>query len=63
MERRSSTLDSEAGLHWSKFEVSSSFPKVAEEIQVFWDVCMRQTFALTFVLFPFLSEEASVRMP
>lgn len=35
VDRRGPTLDSEADSPWSEFEISSFFPKVEEEIQVF----------------------------
>lgn len=48
IDERTATFDSEADSPCSKFEISSFFPKVEKEMQVFWDTCLRQSFALVF---------------
>lgn len=53
VERRGPTFDAEADSPWSKFEISSFFPKVEKEIEISQDVCLRQSFALVFILLPF----------
>lgn len=52
VEKRGPTFDAEADSPWSKFEISSFFPKVEKEIEIFQDVCLRQSFALVFFYFP-----------
>lgn len=53
VERRGPTFDAEADAPWSKFEISSFFPKVEKEIEISQDVFLRQSFALVFILLPF----------